>query len=182
MCMNSGRHSISHIIIDGYNVIGISHKDIEKTREEFVDLLVEYKKMKPHDITLVFDGHKSGAGIENVAVRGGVRIIYSKLGVRADDVIKRIISNERREWIVVSSDRAVANHAWSVDSIPVPSDKFFDIISKHAHINGRPEETGKEAAGMDTDDEDDSETRHQKGNPHRLSKKEKAVKRALSKL
>ncbi|MDI6728590.1 MAG: NYN domain-containing protein [Thermodesulfovibrionales bacterium] len=176
------KHAISHIIIDGYNVIGIFHKNMEKARNSFVDLLIRYRKTKAHDIMVVFDGYKSGAGVEHVAVRGGVKIIYSRLGERADDVIKRIISKDRKEWIVVSNDRDIVNHAWAADSIPVPSEKFFDIVSRHAGqgVEQTNEETADELFCKDF--EEDEYSHASKGNPYQLSKKEKAIRRALSKL
>jgi len=89
---------ISSIIVDGYNVIGTSHNNREKAREELVDLMIRYKKIKKeHDITVVFDGHKGGRGGESSAVTGSVTVIYSGLGERADEVIKRIISKQRKE-------------------------------------------------------------------------------------
>lgn len=161
---------------------------MEKARDGFVNLLMDYKKIKAHDITVVFDGYKNGAGTEHVAVRGGVKIIYSRLGEKADNVIKRIVSNEHKEWIVVSSDRDIVNHAWAVNSIPVPSDKFFEIISKQVQEKRNSEEIESVNRG-DAEDisyidfEDDSEYSHSpKGNPHRLSKKEKTIRRALNKL
>jgi hypothetical protein len=151
---------------------------MEKAREEFIDLIVRYRKIKPHDITVVFDGHKTGSGVENSMVRGSVKIIYSRLGERADDVIKRIISRERKEWIVVSSDRDIANHAWAVNAIPVPSDTFYTIVSRQtgtdASMEDEPE--AKEIA------EDYEDYPARKGSSHQLSKKEKAIRKALSKL
>lgn len=178
--MHKGEIAISHIIIDGYNVIGIFHKDMEKARDGFVNLLINYRKINLHDITVVFDGYKS-SGAEHVSVSGGVRIIYSKLGEKADDVIKRIISSDRKEWIVVSDDRDIVKHAWSVNSIPVPSERFFEIVSKQVEQKdflGHPP-----AEFLYKDEEDVCEhIRFQKGNPHKLSKKEKAVRRALGNL
>lgn len=150
---------------------------MEKARDGFVDILIDYKKIKAHDITVVFDGYKNGAGTEHVAVRGGVKIIYSRLGEKADDVIKRIISMDRKEWIVVSNDRDIVKHAWSVNSIPISSERFFDIVSA---VKQRKEET---ADGISCKDfEEDGYLHDSKGNPYQLSKKEKAVRRALSKL
>lgn len=153
---------------------------MEKAREDFTDLLINYKKAKSHDITVVFDGHKSGSGSENVAVRGGVKIIFSRLRERADDVIKRITTNDRLEWIVVSSDRDIARHAWSVGSIPVPAERFLEIISMQVRNGGLSEEP--ESAGEKNDYDDGSGDFRPKGNPRQLSKKEKAVRKALGKL
>lgn len=87
-------------------------------------------------------------------------------------MVKRIISAERHEWIVVSSDREIANHAWSINSTPIPSETFLHFI---------------EAAGTDEErfeQEEDDEYFGSKGKSSRnkLSKKEKAIKRALNKL
>jgi predicted RNA-binding protein with PIN domain len=157
---------------------------MEKARDGFVDLLIDYKKIKAHDITVVFDGYKNGAGTEHVTVRGGVKIIYSRLGERADDVIKRIISRDRKEWIVVTSDRSIADHAWSVSSVPIQSDGFYEAVLKQINRNKtETETTGKDVDELLYKDIDDGEYGHSlKGNPHRLSKKEKAIRRALGKL
>ena len=101
---------------------------------------------------------------------GGVRVIYSRLGDKADAVIKRIISSEKREWIVVTSDREIADHAWSTGSIPVSSDDFLNALS------------AKDLSGIEEEDEEEYVQPRRKGSPRQLSKKEKAVKRALSKL
>lgn len=155
---------------------------MEKARDSFVDLLIRYRKIKAHDITVVFDGHKSGAGTEQVSVSGSVKIIYSRLGERADDVIKRIVSCERKEWIVVSNDRDIVNHAWAADSIPVSSEKFFEIVSKRAGqaVSGTMEYPDADLSYKNAEYADYPNA--QKGNPYQLSKKEKAIRRALSKL
>lgn len=154
---------------------------MKKARDGFVDLLIDYKKIKAHDITVVFDGYKSGSATETVSVRGGVKIIYSKLGEKADNVIKRITLKDRKEWIVVSNDRDIVNHAWSVNSIPIPSEKFFELISMRAGKSaGNSEETMDEFPYNDS--EDDEHSHILKGNPRQPSKKEKAIRRALSKL
>ncbi|MFO0752484.1 MAG: NYN domain-containing protein [Thermodesulfovibrionales bacterium] len=187
MTTQGQRHPASaFLIIDGYNVIGIFHRDGEKAREAFVALLIDYIKVKPHHVTVVFDGHKTGAGVERTAVRGGVRVIYSRLGERADDVIKRIISKERREWLVVSSDREIAHHAWSVGSIPVSSHLFHEIVTRRVKKSGDyPESPGeRDAAPVFSLEEEAGEESPlaRRGNPHQLSKKEKAVRKALGKL
>lgn len=165
------RCSISSIIIDGYNAIGIHHGDLRKEREKFIESLIDYRKRKGHDITVVFDGWKTGEGQEGQSVIGGIRVIYSKIGEKADDVIKRIIVSVKRQWIVVSSDRDIANHAWAAGSIPAPAEDFLRVLDRKEISSGSGER-----------DDDEDIISHRKGNPHQLSKKEKAVARALSKL
>ncbi len=112
-------------------------------------------------------------------MKGGVKVIYSRLGEKADSVIRRILSTERREWIVVSSDREVAGHAWGAGSVPIPSEEFLRFIEA-----ARTEvEAPVHLPGPEKDDENDmEETRVRKGSGWMLSRKEKAVKRALGKL
>ena len=158
---------------------------MEKMREEFVELLVRYRQIKAHDITVVFDGYRNGAGVENTTVHCGVRVIYSRLGERADDVIKRIVSRERREWIVVSSDRDIANHAWAEGSIPVQSERFFEIVSKQVKMKGDaapPVCEDSEGPPPFAADDEAEDPRCRKGNPYKLSKRDRAVRKALSKL
>jgi predicted RNA-binding protein with PIN domain len=162
---------IPHIIIDGYNVTGIYHKDLEKARHSLISDIVEYRKLNLHDITIVFDGYKFGMSVEQVSFTGNVRVIYTRLGEKADDAIKRIVSAEHLEWIVVTGDRDIADHAWKAGSVPVPPEKFMKIISR------------RQEATMDgSADEEDGIVQNRKGNPFRLSKKEKAIRRVLGKL
>jgi predicted RNA-binding protein with PIN domain len=119
----------------------------------------------------VFDGWKTGAGQEYQSVVGGVKIIYSRIGDTADTVIKRILTSHRREWIVVTSDREIADHAWSVDSIPISSDTFLSTFRRYS-----------QAVPDEEEDQDDYLSIRRKGNPRQLSRKERAVRRALQKL
>lgn len=126
---------------------------------------------------VVFDGWKAGAGTENASVRGGVKVIYSRLGEKADAVIKRLLSSERREWIVVSSDRDIAAHAWATGAVPIGAERFLALL-----------ELQRAGAALDSEgplseDEDESERACVgKGSGRQLSKKEKAIGRALGKL
>jgi predicted RNA-binding protein with PIN domain len=171
-----GGAAISSIIIDGYNLIGIQHGDLQKKREALIQRLIEYKKLKGHDITVVFDGWKSGGHREERTVTGGIAVIYSRLAEKADSVIKKIISSGNKDWIVVTSDRDIMAHAWSCGSVPVPSERFMERLEQgicHSGHNTR-DDSG-------ADDEEDEET-SRAGSPRRLSKKDKALLRALGKL
>lgn len=135
-----------------------------------IDSLIEYRKKKGHDITVVFDGWKTGEAQENHLVIGGIKVIYSRIGEKADFIIKRIISCERREWIVVTSDRDISNHAWSLGSIPVPAGDFLRALERES------------SSYFNEEYEEEYIKPRRKGNPRKPSKKEKAIRRALSKL
>lgn len=161
------------ILIDGYNLIGTAIGDLAAGRERLAAKLIAYNKDRGHSITVVFDGWKDGAGPETAAMRGGIRIIYSGIGERADDVIGRILSKERREWIVVSSDREVAARAWAAGSVPVPSGEFLRIIERPG---------GSVSCASEEKSEDEETFTRQKGRARQLSRREKAIERALARL
>ncbi len=102
---------------------------------------------------------------------GGVRIIYSRIGDTADSVIKRIISSKKHGWIVVTSDRDIADYAWTCGSIPVSAQDFLKVFNKEVLLESEGDEC-----------EEIYREPLRKGNPRRLSKKEKAILRALKKL
>jgi hypothetical protein len=164
-------NAISSIIVDGYNCIGIDHRDLKVQRERFIKILAEYTKIKGHDITVVFDGWKSGSHREETINTCGIKVIYSKLGETADHVIKRIIINEKKEWIVITSDRDIMSYAWSIGSVPVSSAEFRSFL----------ENSGNSGGGVfELLDEDDNVQR--KGNPKTPSKKDRVLMRTLKKL
>jgi len=137
-----------------------------------IESLIEYHKKKGHDITVVFDGWKTGGAQENHSVIGGIKIIYSRLGEKADSVIRRIISSDRRGWVVVTSDRDIVTHAWTSGAVPISSQDFMNAIEKRQ----------VESEGLyEADDEEYAKPRR-KGSPRKLSKKETAIKKILSKL
>lgn len=82
------------------------------------------------------------------------------------------MSTERGSWIVITSDRDIIAHAWSSGSIPISSEDFLKAISKSQTEENITYEK----------DEDDYLKPKKKGNPRRLSKKEKAIRQTLSKL
>ncbi len=102
---------------------------------------------------------------------GGVKIIYSRIGDTADSVIKGIISSKKHAWIVVTSDRDIADYAWTCGSIPVGAEDFLKIFNKE--VLSESEQDKYEDIYIEP---------LRKGNPRRLSKKEKAILRALKKL
>ncbi|MFN3396460.1 MAG: NYN domain-containing protein [Thermodesulfovibrionales bacterium] len=165
--------------MDGYNLIGIYHRDLEAERNKLIERLIRYRGSKGHSIVLVFDGWRSGGIKEEQIEKGGIRIIYSRLGEKADSVIKRIISTERKEWIVITSDRDIVAEAWRCGSTPVSSEVFYERLM----AEDKPRASG---IGFEAEDKELEyyvlPSTSPKGNPRRLSKKDKAIKRAISKL
>ena len=156
------------LIIDGYNLTGILRGDLQRERQRLIEALAAYRKKKGHDITVVFDGWKDGRGHESRTTEGGVTVIYTGLGEKADSVIKKTVSKSPTPMIVVSSDREIQKHAWSHGATPIDSELFLRVLERDGETEGHEEEADYQERG--------------KGNPRQLSKKQKAVKRALAKL
>jgi predicted RNA-binding protein with PIN domain len=165
---------MAHIIIDGYNVTGIHHGNMEAAREELLGALTEYNASRRHAITVVFDGWKEGPGAQQSRVSGGIRTVFSALGVRADTVIMNMVDGSV-QWIVISSDREVQSHAWASGSVPVGAEQFLRILEQGtAGGEGLPE--------ADFEEDDDSPGATRGGNPRRKSRKQKSLDWALAKL
>src|SRR5512147_387169 len=104
----------THLIIDGYNVLGrlgTLSGHMESAREFLLRDLAAYRHRKNHPVTVVFDGWQQGQPMEGREHRAGVEVIYSKRGERADQVIQRLAREYGVDCAVVSSDQEVARSA-----------------------------------------------------------------------
>jgi len=91
----------------------------------------------------------------------------------------RIISAGHKAWIVVSSDREIADFARSRGAAPVTSDEFkYKLYPAIEAIEDSEEEPVEE----EDDEEIDLKPPRMKGNPWKLSKKDKMKLRTLKKL
>jgi predicted RNA-binding protein with PIN domain len=168
-----------YILIDGYNLIGTAHRDLEKARKDLIERLGRYSSRKGHNITLVFDGWKDGQGVETKYRTNNIKVIYSRIGENADSVIKKILRQGKQPWIVISTDREISDFAYGRNCVSVTSDEFEKKL-----IDSLSDSEKRVPAGsFKSDDEDDYGTapRH-KGNPKMVSKRLKNKLRALAKL
>jgi hypothetical protein len=108
------------IIIDGYNLIRQSSTQLPYDsqgliggREKLIEMLTRYRTLKHHPIVVVFDGWQEGSLTEKRTKEKGIDIIYSKRGEKADEVIKRLVSNSKDELIVVTSDLEITHFCQS---------------------------------------------------------------------
>jgi hypothetical protein len=173
-----------HIIIDGYNLIrqcdslrAIERKGgLEQGRNALIRRAALYSQQKGHRITVVFDGWQGGSPAENRERMGGVDVIYSRLGEKADDLIKRLAEKTGVELVVVTSDRSIADFVSRRGVSAVPSHIFSDLLEKTDALcpkNGNEEK-----------DVNDGTSRRgkQKGPSRRPSKKERLSYSRIRKL
>jgi uncharacterized protein len=174
---------MANILIDGYNLIGIAHRDFEKARQDIILQLDRYAGLKRHSITVVFDGWKNGQAAETKMRRGDVAVIYSSLGERADSVIKNMLSSATKPWIVVSSDREIYEFARKKYLVALKADEFAGKLSSALAAWGKGKEEnlydGDEDGYEDEGEDGDPQRAGKKGNPNKLSKEGKRKIEAL---
>lgn len=173
-----------HIIVDGYNLIRQSdvlrsaeRRSLEEGRNALVRALAQYRRVRGHRITVVFDGWVGGSPQEERDLAGGVAIIYSRRGEKADEVIKRLVAAGSEELLVVSSDREVASFAARRGKAAIASPDFatrLDRIASGETDAGPPEEEG--------DDGPAARGAKGKGPARRLSKQQRASLARIRKL
>jgi hypothetical protein len=168
-----------HLIIDGYNLLHIAHSltrldstQLRQERDRLINQLSAYQKLKPSAITLVFDGWLGGWTTEQREVKRGIEVIYSRLGEKADEVIKRLVRETGSAAIVITSDRDISKFAERMDAAVIPSEQFQERLELSPD---RLEE------GLEEEEEEDKGVK-KKGLARRLSKKEKRTRAALKKL
>lgn len=180
-----------NILIDGYNLIGVLHKDLERERINLIERLKRYSSVKGHLIVIVFDGHRTGQTDREVKNIQGIRIIYTKTGESADDFITSLIKDSKLQWVVITSDRSIQKEAWSHNCIPIDSQIFEKAIYrtiKDAETPLIPSHSINETTITKISDEDKPEEENiyiptpKKGSSKKLSKKEKSIMRILERL
>src|SRR5690348_14830619 len=137
----------THLIIDGYNVLGKRGQvgpNSEMAREQLVQELMIYRQRKGHAITVVFDGWKQGFGSERHEHRGGVEVIYSKRGEQADQVIGRLAAEFSRSCAVVSSDHELQRCAQTHEAFIISASEFEARLRERAPSKQSPGYRGKD--------------------------------------
>jgi predicted RNA-binding protein with PIN domain len=166
-----------HLIIDGYNLLHVNRSltnlnstQLQWERERLIDLLSTYQKHKSCGVTIVFDGWQEGWGTETREKKRGIEVLFSRLGEKADEVIKRLVKEKGSGTIVITSDRDVARFAQRMDIAVISSEQFREKLERGSSemLEENPEE---EKNGM-----------KKKGPSRRLSKKEKRTRAASKKL
>jgi len=172
-----------HIIVDGYNLIRQSdtfrhseRKSLEEGRNALIRSLAVYRKIRGHRVTVVFDGWVGGSPTEERDLAGGVEILYSRLGEKADEVIKRLLGKGSEEILVVTSDREIAVFATRRGKTAIAS-AAFDALLERSAAGSFPADDAAEG-----DDDDDRTGMKRKGPSRRLSKQKRTAMARIRKL
>ncbi|MBH0193090.1 MAG: hypothetical protein HP492_15285 [Nitrospira sp.] len=162
----------THLIIDGYNVLGLTGRlsgRLESAREDLLHALASYRHRTRHSVTVVFDGWQQGQPMEQREHRAGVEVIYSKRGEKADQVIQRLVREYGSECAVVSSDHEIINVARSHGGFVMGAREFAGRLGKRASPAG-----GVPYKELDMgDDVRPDRGSEKKGNPRKLPKSQR---------
>ena len=168
-----------HLIIDGYNLlhpgrspVQLNPIELQWKRDRLIDRLSTYRTLKQCEITIVFDGWQGGWSTEKKETRKGVEIIFSKVGEKADEVIKRLARERGSGVTVITSDRDISKYVERMAVAVISSDQFKEKIER-AFVKTEEDlnHGGDEGRGL-----------KRKGPSRRLSKNEKRKLQALRKL
>jgi len=164
------------LIIDGYNLIRTtdlaateSRDGLEAGRATLLEELAAYRRLRRHDLTVVFDG--AGPLGPSRSKEKGIKIIFTPAGMSADEHIVRLVEERGDEALVVTSDQGLARRVEAAGAECVPSPQFRQNLLA--------------AAVSDLKGADESEERPAKpvkGPARRLSRRQRRRQRKVSKL
>jgi predicted RNA-binding protein with PIN domain len=168
-----------HLIIDGYNLLHVDRSlirlnpvQLQWERDRLIHQLSAYGNLKQQEIIVVFDGWQGGWHTEKREKRKRVEIIFSKVGEKADEVIKRLVREKGSGAMVITSDHDISRYAGRMAVAVIPSDQFKEKVERAFNkIRDDFESEEEERRGL-----------KRKGPSRRLSKKEKRKLAALKKL
>ena len=102
----------AHLVVDGYNVTKTGYPDLplEDQRSRLVTGLAALAARCGAEVTCCFDGSALAGRVPAPTTRG-VRVLFSRPGETADELIRRLVRAEPpgRVVVVASSDREVAD-------------------------------------------------------------------------
>ncbi|MEI5100112.1 NYN domain-containing protein [Streptomyces sp. PmtG] len=123
----------AHLVVDGYNVTktGYPTMPLEKQRLRLLGSLSQLALQSGAEVTCVFDGAELAAPVLLAPPRG-VRVLFSKPGVTADELIRQLVRAEPpgRPVIVASTDREVADGIAKAGARPVASAVLLKRLSR----------------------------------------------------
>ncbi len=118
------------LVVDGYNLLFLSQRNPDQAaRAALRNQLVRYAALKRRTIYLVFDGAARGGETPIRNETGGVVVCYSSGKERADDLIRRLVA-ERREVVVVTSDRELTRSVERLGAAVLSSHDFQDRLDQ----------------------------------------------------
>jgi predicted RNA-binding protein with PIN domain len=122
----------AHMIVDGYNVTkkGFGEISLEQQRSRLVNGIGALAAQTRAEVTVVFDGAERVVGLPPAP--RGVRVLFSRKGETADELIRRLVRAEPagRPIVVISSDKEVVDGVRRHGAYPLSSDTLLRRLSR----------------------------------------------------
>ncbi|MEU8297199.1 NYN domain-containing protein [Micromonospora sp. NPDC048909] len=122
----------AHLVVDGYNVTkrGFGEMSLEQQRKRLITGLGGIAAQTGDEVTVVFDGADRMHGLPPAP--RGVRVLFSRKGETADELIRRLVRAEPsgRPVVVVSSDREVADGVRRHGAYPLGADSLLRRLAR----------------------------------------------------
>ncbi|MDO3704551.1 NYN domain-containing protein [Micromonospora sp. C28SCA-DRY-2] len=122
----------AHLVVDGYNVTkrGFGEMSLEQQRKRLISGLGGIAAQTGDEVTVVFDGAERVHGLPPAP--RGVRVLFSRKGETADELIRRLVRAEPpgRPVVVVSSDREVADGVRRHGAYPLGADSLLRRLAR----------------------------------------------------
>jgi predicted RNA-binding protein with PIN domain len=122
----------AHLVVDGYNVTkrGFAEMSLEQQRKRLITGLGGIAAQTGDEVTVVFDGAERVHGLPPAP--RGVRVLFSRKGETADELIRRLVRAEPagRPIVVISSDREVADGVRRHGAYPLGADSLVRRLSR----------------------------------------------------
>jgi predicted RNA-binding protein with PIN domain len=122
----------AHLIVDGYNVTkrGFAEMSLEHQRKRLITGLGGIAAQTGDEVTVVFDGAERVHGLPPSP--RGVRVLFSRKGDTADELIRQLVRAEPpgRPVVVISSDREVADGVRRHGAYPMGADSLLRRLAR----------------------------------------------------
>lgn len=122
----------AHLVIDGYNVTktGYGGLPLATQRDRLVQSLGALAARTGDEVTCVFDGADRPPVMPGAP--RGVRVLFSRTGETADELIRRLVAAEPvgRPVVVVSSDREVADGVRRSGAYPIAAVALLRLLDR----------------------------------------------------
>jgi predicted RNA-binding protein with PIN domain len=124
---------MTHLVVDGYNVTKTAYGGLalDAQRGRLLAGLGVLAARTAVEVTVVFDGSDGAVPVAVPAPRG-VRLLFSRTGETADEVVRRLVRNEPegRPVVVVSSDKEVIEGVRRPGARAVPSVALARLLER----------------------------------------------------
>jgi len=131
-----------HYLVDAHNLLfHLADEDvdsIERSRQDLIDRLAAKLEARRFSVTLVFDSGKTHiANYPGHSKQGRIKIMFSPVGISADDYIIELLSNcHVKSTTVVTSDSHLAHLCRDLGAHTLPVEKFMALLHKRRLNSG----------------------------------------------